>query len=200
MTLTQAETIQQLRATDRLYLTVGELHRVTGLRVVREQAEWLRAHDVPFTPGRYGIPLVGRSRIDGLGAVIRDSDSAQTLEWIEKIAGVFSAPLPGVVYVLDEGDDASAVKIGWSSCDDIRWRMQDIQIGNPRRLRAVHTGPGSERLERLIHRMLRKDCVTCEWFARSAETRTFLAIAAASGYRDALEALARADSGQEQRL
>lgn len=188
----QGETVEQLRATDRLYLTVGELHRITGMRACAEQADWLRARGVPFVPGRHGIPLVGRSQLPGLpAAVIRADDSESATGMLEEIARTFAAPLPGVVYVLDEGGDDSAAKVGWSSVEDVRWRMQALQGGNPRRLRLVHVDAGSERLERLVHRMLRPHWLSGEWFTRGAPVVRFLAAARVNGYRAALEALAR---------
>lgn len=162
----------------------------TGQLKYADQAEWLASRGFAFTIDKVGMPLLDRRAM--VTERRRESNPA-TAEAIAKIARVFSAPTPGCVYVVDEGSNVSPVKIGWSlsTAETLKFRVQQLQCGNPRRLRVLVHGPGSVSIELFIHRALRRARLSGEWFDRTPEVVSFIANAAAHGYREALERLAR---------
>ena len=49
-------------------------------------------------------------------------------------------------------------------------RLENLQIGNPRRLTLYAHAPGTLALERYIHRVLRRHRIAGEWFAQTPRT------------------------------
>jgi hypothetical protein len=92
----------------------------------------------------------------------------------------------GFIYIIDEGNDDSPIKIG-SSCRRSLDRVNGLQTGNPRPLRLVYEEAAEISLERVIHSALDAHRLCGEWFERTPEVRRFLMITAQLGYEVALE-------------
>lgn len=78
--------------------------------------------------------------------------------------------LPGetLIYVLECGD---SIKVGIAK--DVPKRIASLQTGNPKRLYLLHVLPGDRRIEKALHRKLRKARGIGEWFA-GPEVKDFL--------------------------
>jgi len=68
---------------------------------------------------------------------------------------------PSHLYVAHDAD-ADAVKVGISTGP--RFRLSNLNVGNPRPLRAIVTVPAPAGLERILHDWLSPDRLRGEWF------------------------------------
>ena len=179
--------IERMGISERTYLTVGEMRQATGLREPTDQMRWLLDRGIAFAPNRYGFPLVARSALRGFLPAYGEDEPDDVKARIQQIARLFSAPPTWFVYLVDENEDASPVKVGTGG----ETRIYELQIGNPRRLRMLTIQRGPRELERFIHRTLKPYSISGEWFARSPKVAEFVASAQKFGYRAALEQYAR---------
>lgn len=76
------------------------------------------------------------------------------------------SPAPGFVYVIRSGA-SDFYKIGWSR--DPKYRLKDLQIGNPLPLELVGTVPGSTRTEAKWHVRFKNKRACGEWFELTEE-------------------------------
>ena len=78
----------------------------------------------------------------------------------------------GQIYFIAD-DDSNAVKIGIA--DFPEWRMNDMQVGNPHKLRLAKTIPnGNHKLEKELHRIFSDYALGHEWFRLTDEIKEFL--------------------------
>lgn len=83
---------------------------------------------------------------------------------------------PPLVYVL-QAQPSTPVKIGWTG-RPLQERLTEIQVGNPYRLRVLHTLPGARPLEWQLHQHVQSSRLEGEWFAWTDEVRELLALIA----------------------
>lgn len=163
-----------------MFLTPAELERLTGRRRFSAQRRELVRLAVPFIHAATGEPLVRRSDW-------RDwpnpSDSPERRARINEDLRLHVASavrlerrnVSGCVYVIDEGDDASPVKIGHSASGSAKQRLASLQTGNSRQLRVARILDGDIEVERLLHSAFDAERVGGEWFVRSVRLFAFLA-------------------------
>lgn len=78
--------------------------------------------------------------------------------------------LQGFVYFAEaEG----SIKIGWSS--DVARRLEELQTGNPRKIRLLGAFPGTMHDEAALHRKFGHLRLEGEWFRGESELRSFVA-------------------------
>ena len=77
----------------------------------------------------------------------------------------------GYVYVL-EAHPLTPVKIGYTT--ELRARIATLQTGCPYPLRCLHLVPAAQKLESWLHRLLRAERLTGEWFEGEATTAALI--------------------------
>lgn len=79
----------------------------------------------------------------------------------------------GWIYVLQEnGNSTGPIKIGFAN--DVDTRIEQLQAGNPRRLRLLARIHGDSVMEAALHRQYRAYRLVGEWFEWSNEIETFV--------------------------
>lgn len=72
-----------------------------------------------------------------------------------------------VVYFIQMQNSKGPIKIGVA--EDARFRLSDLQVGNPHKLRLLGSCPGDRRLEATIHKRLKNWRIRGEWFQPTIE-------------------------------
>lgn len=66
-----------------------------------------------------------------------------------------------------QGDPGTPIKIGFSAWAEIKYRISNLQSGNPQTLRLLCAAPGDRYWEKALHHEFATDRVRGEWFACS---------------------------------
>ena len=74
-------------------------------------------------------------------------------------------------YFIQSGDDGP-IKIGFTSKEDPKERLRDLQTGNPAKLHLIATISGD--VERELHEQFKHDRISGEWFHASPELVNFI--------------------------
>jgi hypothetical protein len=70
---------------------------------------------------------------------------------------------PDRVYFI-QGAKGSPIKIGFTSWDEVKYRVALLQTGNHEKLRLLCAAPGDRYFEKAIHRVFAADRLIGEWF------------------------------------
>jgi excisionase family DNA binding protein len=96
------------------------------------------------------------------------------------------------IYVIDEGNDESPVKVGWCTHrHHIRQRLDHLRTANHRPLRLLTLYPGSREIEQFIHKLMGSKRIRGEWFSREGCVTAFVACQSRSIVYPAMAAVVR---------
>lgn len=98
------------------------------------------------------------------------------------------SPTQGRIYVIQSSGHA-AVKIGFTSREDVATRLAALQTGNPHLLRVLASAPATTADERIVHGVFATERMAGEWFDLSPRLQVFIDLL---GHRGLSSALAEA--------